>query len=47
MTAIPVNKGQEIIRLTYTPPHFYLLIVISIIGVVLSMIFARKMKKNN
>lgn len=47
MTAIPVNKGQEIIRLTYTPPHFYLLIVISIIGVVLSMIFARNMKKNN
>ncbi|QAV31586.1 hypothetical protein SD1155_08375 [Sulfitobacter donghicola] len=47
MTAIPVNKGQELIRLTYTPPHFYLLIVISIVGMVVSMVFARKIKKHH
>ncbi|MGL4049112.1 YfhO family protein [Staphylococcus warneri] len=47
MTAIPVNKGQELIRLTYTPPHFYLQIVISIVGMVVSMVFARKIKKHH
>lgn len=47
MTAIPVKKGQELIRLTYTPPHFYLLIVISIAGIIISMIFARSIKKNH
>lgn len=45
MTAIPVKKGQELIRLTYTPPHFYLLIVISIAGIIISMIFARSIKR--
>lgn len=40
MTAIKANKGTEKIELSYTPPHFYLLIVISIIGVILSIGFA-------
>ncbi|MGX0910068.1 YfhO family protein [Staphylococcus caprae] len=46
MTAIPAKAGQSTIRLTYTPPHFYLLIFLSIIGILLSIIFARKIKKD-
>ncbi len=47
MTAIPVKKGQEMIKLTYTPPHFYLLIIISIIGIIGSIIFTKKLNKRN
>ena len=47
MTAIPVKKGQETIKLTYTPPHFYLLIIISIIGIIGSIIFTKKLNKSN
>ena len=46
MTAIPAKAGQSTIRLTYTPPHFYLLIILSIIGILLSIIFARIIKKD-
>lgn len=47
MTTIPVKSGQTTIRLTYTPPHFYWLIIISIIGIVLSVIFSKKFKEIN
>ena len=46
MTAIPAKAGKSTIRLTYTPPHFYLLIILSIIGILLSIIFARIIKKD-
>ncbi|TBW74137.1 YfhO family protein, partial [Staphylococcus epidermidis] len=36
MTAIPVNKGDTHIRLTYTPPHWHLLFIMSILGIILS-----------
>lgn len=51
MTAIPTKKGQTEIRLTYTPQHFYLLIIISIIGVISSLGFTwwvkRKFKRES
>ena len=34
MTVIPVNKGQSTIKLTYTPPHTMLLIILSILGII-------------
>ena len=37
MTAIPAKAGQSTIRLTYTAT-FYLLIILSIIGILLSII---------
>ncbi|MEP9851747.1 YfhO family protein [Staphylococcus aureus] len=46
MTIIPVEKGQETIELTYTPPHTKKLIILSIIGIVLSVVFARWIKTN-
>ena len=39
MTAIPVNKGDTNIRLTYTPPHWHLLFIMSILGIFLSIAF--------
>src|SRR5699024_12307462 len=38
MTIIPVEQGQKTITLKSTPPYTWVLIVISIIGVVLSLI---------
>lgn len=46
MTTIPAKAGQTTIRLTYTPPHFYWLIILSIIGVILSIMFTKKVRKN-
>ena len=45
MTTIPVKEGQTTIRLTYTPPYFYFLITISIIGSILSIIFTYYVKR--
>ena len=42
MTTIPAKAGQTTIRLTYTPSHFYWLIILSIIGVILSIMFTKK-----
>lgn len=47
MTVIQVNKGQSNIELTYTPPHTKLLILISILGVILSLIFTKVVFKLN
>lgn len=41
MTIIPVEQGQKTITLKYTPPYTWLLIVISVIGVVLSFIYTK------
>ncbi|WP_262587796.1 YfhO family protein [Staphylococcus sp. IVB6181] len=40
-TVIPVKKGQEQIELSYTPPHLYLLLFISLAGIILSIFFTR------
>lgn len=40
-TVIPVKKGQTQIELTYTPPYLYLLIIISIFGIIGSIFFTR------
>ena len=45
MTAIPVNKGDKVIKLTYTPPQFYLLAIMSFIGVIGSILFSLWVKK--
>ncbi|MCQ9287865.1 YfhO family protein [Staphylococcus gallinarum] len=45
MTVIPVNKGQSTIKLTYTPPHTMLLIILSILGIILSIIFTKIVSK--
>lgn len=45
MTAIPVNKGDKVIKLTYTPPHFYLLAIMSFIGIIGSILFSLWVKK--
>ena len=47
MTAIPVNKGDKVIKLTYTPPQFYLLAIMSFIGVIGSILFSLWVKKND
>lgn len=39
MTVIPVEKGQQTIKLSYTPPHTLLLILLSSIGIILSIGF--------
>lgn len=44
MTVIPVKKGQENIELRYTPPYLYILITLSIIGIILSIVFAKFIK---
>lgn len=41
MTIIPVEQGQKTITLKYTPPYTWLLIIISVIGVVLSFIYTK------
>ena len=41
MTIITVEQGQKTITLKYTPPYTWLLIVISVIGVVLSFIYTK------
>src|SRR5699024_9750979 len=41
MTIIPVDQGQKTITLKYTPPYSWLLIIISVIGVVLSLIYTK------
>ena len=46
MTAIPVNKGDTHIRLTYTPPHWHLLFIMSILGIFLSIAFRFGLKKS-
>ena len=45
MTAIPVNKGDTHIRLTYTPPHWHLLFIMSILGIILSIAFRFGLKR--
>ncbi|WP_180548760.1 YfhO family protein [Staphylococcus haemolyticus] len=45
MTAISVNKGDKVIKLTYTPPQFYLLAIMSFIGVIGSILFSLWVKK--
>ncbi|BGE82606.1 YfhO family protein [Staphylococcus petrasii] len=45
MTAIPVNKNDTHIRLTYTPPHLFTLIVLSVIGIIGSVIFSLWVKR--
>ncbi|PTF04522.1 hypothetical protein BUY45_03085 [Staphylococcus devriesei] len=47
MTAIPVNKGDTHIRVTYTPPYFYPLIIVSVIGIVLSIAFSKWLKRKH
>lgn len=41
MTVIPVEKKHNTIKLTYTPPHTNLLIIITLIGIILSFIFTK------
>ena len=45
MTTIPVKEGQTKIKLSYTPPYFYLLITVSCIGIILSILFHSLRKK--
>ncbi|UDI78443.1 YfhO family protein [Staphylococcus taiwanensis] len=45
MTAIPVSKNDTHIRLTYTPPYFYPLMIISVMGLVGSIIFSLWLKR--
>lgn len=47
MTIIPVEKGQEKIELKYTPPHTIFLVVLSIIGIILSLAFTKWIKPSN
>ena len=46
MTTIPVKEGQTKIKLSYTPPYFYLLITVSCIGIILSILFTHYVKEN-
>nr|WP_182478097.1 MULTISPECIES: YfhO family protein [unclassified Staphylococcus] len=41
MTVIPVEQGQKTITLKYTPPHTWLLVIISIIGIILSFVYTK------
>lgn len=45
MTTIPVKEGQTKIKLSYTPPYFYLLITVSCIGIILSILFTYYVKR--
>ena len=45
MTAIPVKKNDTHIELSYTPPHFYILLILSVIGIISSIIFSRYLKR--
>lgn len=45
MTTIPVKEGQTKIKLSYTPPYFYLLITVSCIGIILSILFTHYVKR--
>ncbi|MGX0791925.1 lipoteichoic acid glycosylation protein [Staphylococcus hominis] len=47
MTAIPVKKNDTHIELSYTPPHFYILLILSVIGIISSIIFSRYLKRKN
>ena len=47
MTAIPVKKNDTHIELSYTPPHLYILIILSGIGILCSIIFSRYLKRKN
>ncbi|BCU52134.1 membrane protein [Staphylococcus auricularis] len=40
MTVVPVNADTSEIKLSYTPPHFWLLAILSLIGIILSMVFS-------
>ncbi|MBE5660543.1 YfhO family protein [Staphylococcus sp. SS21] len=45
MTGIKVPKNVTKIQLSYTPPYYYLLITISIFGIICSFIFMRWIKR--
>ncbi|UMT76736.1 YfhO family protein [Staphylococcus roterodami] len=45
MTGIKVPKNVTKIQLSYTPPYYYLLITISIFGILCSIIFTRWIKR--
>ncbi|MBE5674952.1 YfhO family protein [Staphylococcus sp. SS87] len=45
MTGIKVPKNVTKIQLSYTPPYYYLLITISIFGIICSIIFTRWIKR--
>lgn len=47
MTVIPVEKGQEKIELKYTPPHTTILVVLSVLGIILSIGFTKWIKPKN
>ncbi|SCS95943.1 YfhO family protein [Staphylococcus caeli] len=47
MTVIPVEKGQEKIKLKYTPPHLGILITLTIIGILASVVFTFWLKRKN
>ena len=40
------KEGQTKIKLSYTPPYFYLLITVSCIGIILSILFTHYVKEN-
>ncbi|PHK50717.1 YfhO family protein [Staphylococcus edaphicus] len=47
MTVIPVKKGQETIKLTYTPPYHKTLIILTILGIISSLIFAKRISQTS
>ena len=47
MTGIKAPKNITKIQLSYTPPYYYLLITITIFGIICSIIFTRWARQNN
>ncbi|SIN57667.1 Predicted membrane protein [Mycobacteroides abscessus subsp. abscessus] len=47
MTVIPVDKGQEIIKLKYAPPYHKTLIILTVIGIISSIIFTKRISKSS
>lgn len=45
MTGIDVKKNSEHIEITYAPPYFKTMMIVSIISIILSIVFTRKMNK--
>lgn len=47
MTVIPVDKGQEIIKLKYAPPYHKTLIILTVIGIISNIIFTKRISKSS
>lgn len=41
MTTIPVTKDTKEVVLNYTPPYFYLMILLSLMGIILAVFYIK------